>query len=127
MKRVLIDTGIFIDFLRSRKEARALFEDIMKENITAHISVMTEAELFSGKDCDDSGKRHFLEMLLHAINRIEVDSGIARRAGDFTRAYKTPLVDSIIAATSVKHGLILYTRNTRDFRPIKEVKLEVPY
>ena len=45
---VVIDTDIFIDFLRGVQPAKSLFEDVPKGGIASYISVMSEAELLSG-------------------------------------------------------------------------------
>lgn len=37
------------------------------------------------------------------------------------------LPDALIAATAMEHNLKLYTRNTRHFRMIPELKVNQPY
>lgn len=127
MKRVLIDTDILIDFLRKSEEAKKLIVAIINEDILGLISVITEAELFSGSECSDPGKRKAVEELLLLMNKVEVDSDIAKKAGEFRREYHTPLLDSLIAATAVTLKAVLCTRNTKHFRQIKELKISVPY
>lgn len=51
---------------------------------------------------------------------LDVDDAIALRwgalRGDLIRAGRTPpVIDSMLAATALSHGLTLVTRNTRDF------------
>ncbi len=128
MIRVLIDTDIFIDFLRGIETAKRIFEeDIINEKIIAFSSVISEAELFSGKECKYTEKRRAVEELISLTNKIEVDSQVAKKAGEFRRIFKTPLTDSLIAATAHKINAILYTRNVKHYEKIKEIKLKIPY
>ena len=127
MKRVLVDTDIFIDFLRHQERAKDIFEGIMNEKIFAFSSVITEVELLSGEECEEREKRKAVDDLLSLTNRIEVNSSIAKISGDFRRKYKVPLMDAIVAATAFKLKSDLCSRNTKHYRKIKEIKLKVPY
>jgi len=48
---------------------------------------------------------------------IPVDIAIARRWGELSAGRSLPVIDTLIAATAIEHGLILVTRNTRDVAP----------
>ncbi|MBL7160632.1 MAG: type II toxin-antitoxin system VapC family toxin [Candidatus Aenigmarchaeota archaeon] len=127
MKKVLIDTDILIDFLRKSEPAKKIIEDVINENIIGLVSVITEAELLSGKECNKTEKKHLVEELLLLMNKLEVGSAIAKKAGELRRTHNTPLVDSLIAASAIISNSVLYTRNIRHFQKIKGLKFVAPY
>jgi predicted nucleic acid-binding protein len=45
-----------------------------------------------------------------------VDAVVARLWGDLSAAGSVPAIDGLIAATALRHGLTLVTRNTKDFQ-----------
>jgi predicted nucleic acid-binding protein len=55
-----------------------------------------------------------------------VDAATARLWGDWSSERPRPVVDTLLAATAVLHGLTLVTRNVRDVRGIA-VKLLDPW
>ena len=69
MSEMLIDTDIFVDFLRNNNKAKNFFEKIISGQITGYSSVITEAELFSGKECEISEKKDAVNNLLSLINK----------------------------------------------------------
>ena len=68
MIRVLIDTDIHIDFLKNIEASKKIFQGVVDEKVTGFSSVITEAELFSGKECNDVEKRIAVELLSTALN-----------------------------------------------------------
>ncbi len=110
MVKALFDTNILIDFLNGVPEAR-------KE--LAHydercISIVTWMEVMAGADPavqDDT------EDFLKSFRVIAVDSEIARHAVRLRRSNRIKLPDAIIWATAQSAGLLLVTRNTKDFPP----------
>ena len=127
MINVLIDTDIHIDFLRKTRASKAIFQDIRDEKIIGLSSAITEAELFSGEECNDLEKRKAVEELLSLSHKIEVDSVIAKKAGELRRIYRIPLIDALIAASAMISESILYSRNVKHFKKVKGLKLKVPY
>jgi predicted nucleic acid-binding protein len=60
-------------------------------------------------------------MYLSAITIHELEAGICRlqRRRDFSSvALRRWLADAFIAATALVHGMVVITRNTRDFQPM---------
>jgi hypothetical protein len=57
---------------------------------------------------------------------LSVDAATARLWGDWSSQRPRPVVDTLLAATAVLHGLTLVTRNIRDVRGIA-VKLLDPW
>ncbi len=55
-----------------------------------------------------------------------VDEGVAERAVEIRRREKIRLPDAVIWATARQLGLILVTRNSRDF-PSRDPGIRIPY
>lgn len=127
MNEILFDTNILIDHLRGVDAASELLSKVEKGEITGYISVITEAELYAGKDTEQESKRKELSELLYLFIKVEVDSVIAQASGDFKRKYKILLPDAIIAATAFNLHYKLITQNLKDFEKIKEISSEKPY
>jgi len=111
---VLLDTDVLVDVLRG---ARRLA-------VTGHrvaYSVITRAELFSGRAKDEEDVR----VLLSPFRELVVDTTIAERAGRLARVH-VDMGDALIAATALEHGLELVTRNVRDFKKIAGLQVRDP-
>jgi predicted nucleic acid-binding protein len=126
--RYLLDTNI-ISMLdpRRRSQAPALIDWLSRNGASLFLSVMTIAEIDAGilkLRRERKAKRAAeLENLLTAIladftdRVLPVDSDTARqiaRLGELVYRQPIALPDLIIAATAVRHGLILLTRNIRE-------------
>ncbi len=127
MDEILFDTSIIIDHLRGVSAASDLMLKVQNGEIIGSISVITEAELFAGRDMEDEGKERFVIDLLDLFTKISVDSHISRIAGSFRRKHNVLLPDCIIAATAFTQGYKLLTKNVKDFEKIKEIRAEAPY
>jgi predicted nucleic acid-binding protein len=111
---LLLDTDVLVDVLRG---ARRLM-------VTGHrvaYSVITRAELFSGRAKDEEDVR----ILLSPFREVDVDAAIAEHAGRLARS-RVEMSDALIAATALEHGLELVTRNVRDFKGIAGLRLHDP-
>ncbi len=82
-------------------------------------SVVTRCELFAGVRTEEDA----VQRLLAPFEEIPVDRPVAERAGRLRRAGGLRTPDALIAATALEHQLVLVTRNTRDFRPARGLKL----
>lgn len=114
MADLLVDTDVCIDHLVGVKR-------LPRSAGRLAYSVITRAELLAGSDAEDEAN---VRRLLAGMDEIPVDRRIAGRAGSLRRA--TPrlrMPDALIAATAVVHSLTLYTKNTRDFRPVPGLRL----
>jgi tRNA(fMet)-specific endonuclease VapC len=124
---VLFDTSVIIDHLRGVNAASHLISRVQNGELMGFISVITEPELFAGKDMEDEEKEKSITDLLALFTKIPVDSHIAKIAGSFKRKHNVLLPDCIIAATAFIQGYKLLTKNTKDFERIKEIRTEAPY
>lgn len=123
---ILIDTNIFVDFLRGYKPAIEFFESIIgEENVI--FSAITESELVCGKECGDYLKKEKLLHFLYSWNKIPVTNQIAVLAGDISREYGLLIPDAIIAATAIVYKAELLTKNTKDFKSVDNLSIREPY
>jgi len=121
---IIVDTDIFIDFLRGMKYA---YEFLNKNSKEIAFSALTETELLAGKECDDTKKREDILHLLSEFEKIPIGNPLAQVAGDLRRKNDIKIPDAIIAASALQEDALLVTRNAKDFEKIKELKVKKPY
>lgn len=112
MTNVLVDSDVLVDHLRGHRQ-------LVRGNDTLHVSAITRAELFSGRQPEERRIRRLLEAMID----IPVDSPIAERAGRIRRTSPVRLPDALIAATAIERRLVLVTRNVRDFEGIQGLRI----
>jgi len=127
MNNIVLDTDIFIDFLRGFEKARKYFDELKKENFVVYFSAVTETELVSGRECNKIERKSEILDLLSNFSKVPVTNEIAVKAGDFSRISNVETADAIIAATAFTMKANLATRNADDYKRIKEITLKVPY
>jgi toxin FitB len=103
-----------------------------------HISVISLGELLQGaKRAKTPERRASLENWLERLEKrfggrvLPLDSAVMKVWAEVTataiqRGQTAPLMDSLIAATAIRHGLILVTRNTQDVKAL-DVKTLNPW
>ena len=125
--KVLLDTCVLSELRRSdgNPHVRMTIEGYPDSDL--FISVLTLGEIIKGVAILAPGKKH--EGLQRWVQGIEqnyadrilpIDSEASRIWGEITARARTqgitvPAVDGLIAATALRHGLHLMTRNTADF------------
>lgn len=121
VRNALLDTNILIDYLAGIASARA---EIERYTMPA-ISIVTWIEVMAGATTDDEKvRRDFLATFLVLPLTMEV----AERSSEIRRHRipKLKLPDTIILATAQLDGLLLVTRNSKDF-PTRERDIRIPY
>lgn len=116
----VVDTNILIDYLNGLKKARRELDSFD----ALYISLISWMEILVGaaEGDEESEIREFLRRFrVHPV-----DEGVAKRAVEIQRREKIRLPDAIIWATAQHLGLLLVTRNTRDF-PGNHPGVRVPY
>ncbi len=118
--RYLIDTNIISEVMR--KEPDPVVTDWFQQRDQVLISVITLDELIFGlRRRQASAKEAWLRQMLADVGTVlPVTEAAARRSGE-RRAMQEKQgktvhqADALIAACAWEHGMILATRNTRDF------------
>ena len=54
---------------------------------------------------------------------LPLETEISKKAGEIRAKNNTTIIDAIIAATAINHGLSLATLNLKDFEDIEELRL----
>ncbi len=124
---LVIDTDIFIDFLRGVKASRDFIRGQLASGEVTAFSAITETELISGKVCEDREKREEILDILSLHTKVIVDNSIALLAGDLRRVHGLSVTDAIIAATAIQTKSKLATRNIKDFERIEGADILKPY
>jgi len=124
---LLLDSDIIIDHLRKYSPAKDYLQKVFSGEKGFAVSVITEAEVLSGKGLDDNNRKSLVIQLLDHFTKITVSSEIAQLAGEFKRKYEMRLMDAMIAATAIRHDLRLITRNIRHYRCVPNLQVEKPY
>ncbi len=123
MKKILLDTSVVIDFLRSRDKGSTLLYKLSTEDL--YISIISHTELFAGKSIWETKEiRDKVVAFFTGLTILPLSEDISEKAG-FIRAYqqKNSLIDSIIAATAIINQYELATLNKKDFEKIEGISL----
>ena len=119
--RYLVDSVILIDHFNGIDQATTWIGDRYPD---LAVSVITRAELLTGFE---DGEDAMVASLLDRFPSLPIDQAIADLAARLRRRFNWKLPDAFQAALARYHGLILVTRNTRDFSPDRFDFVEVPY
>ncbi len=105
----LFDTNILIDYLNGIQAAKTEIERFSRK----YISIITYIEILIGVNNDNipSTIKNFLSM----FEVIDVDRKIADISIVIRKKYRLKILDAIILATAESLGVVLVTRNTKDF------------
>ncbi|MBP5451073.1 MAG: type II toxin-antitoxin system VapC family toxin [Treponema sp.] len=128
-KMYLLDTNIVSEFVKERPDEQVLAFYAARRNLCA-IASITWQELTRGVNRMPEGKRrmtiqNFMRQLEDNMDVIPYDKFSARICGEIQASTEKDgktlsCYDSQIAATAVSNGMVLVTRNTADFEPVKE-------
>ncbi|MBI5334935.1 MAG: type II toxin-antitoxin system VapC family toxin [Burkholderiales bacterium] len=121
----LIDTNVLSELRRREPHAQVVSWVASRPATTLYLSVLTLGELRKGIEALPEGarKRRLLDWLevelpaFFAGRLLPIDARVADRWGHLVAQAGRPLpvIDSLLAATALTHGLTLVTRNLRDF------------
>jgi len=116
--RVLVDTSVWVDFLRGGRGAAAVEELIRSGRAVACGIVL--AELLAG--VRRAGQRDQLADALQGLDYIEVREQTWRRTGELaaelrSKGHTLPMSDLVVAALALEHDLAVLTADNH-FRHI---------
>ena len=115
-KRYLLDSNTVIDYiagLYSDKATQWLNQLIDDEII---VSVITKIEVLSF-DPDNDDNYSIL------VDFFELSDSVVNKTIQIRQKQKIKLPDSVIASTALVNGLVLVSRNTKDFRAIPDLEV----
>lgn len=116
----LFDTNVLIDYLKGSAAAR----DELARYEAGAISLVTWMEVMVGVVSQE--EEGIVRRFLASFRVLGIDVEVAEAAVAVRREYRMRLPDAIIFASARVHGLLLVTRNTRDF-PRNHPGVRVPY
>ena len=125
----LADSTLLLDYYRKSDQAKHFFDKMISGDINLCISVITESEIWVG--IKDYREERYWITLLESIECIEVNSNIAREAGEIYKYYGhymgkgsvndfRGMNDAYIAATCSLLNKTLITRNYKHFKQLEE-------
>lgn len=120
-ERVLLDSVIVIDHLNGIRPASEFLGAIHGR---AALSAITRAEVLSGYA---AGEETAVAALLDRFPLLPIDRPVADAAARMRVRHQWRLPDAFQAAVARVHGLLLATRDTRDFPPKRHDFVRVPY
>ena len=126
---LLLDTCVISELVKPAPDAHVLAWTKVTPESDCFLSCITVGEVMGGVSRLPAGKRRarleawFEGLLVRYESRIlPVDAAVGRQwgrlAGELARrGAPTAMADGLIAATAIRHGLRLATRNVADFKP----------
>lgn len=119
MVKALFDTNILIDYLNAVPGAK---KELDRYDAQA-ISMVTWMEVMVGANDElQAPTRAFLGR----FQRVDIDGAVAARAVELRKTFRIKLPDAIVWASAQQHGMLLVTRNTKDFPP-DDPGVRIPY
>ncbi|MEM9857411.1 MAG: type II toxin-antitoxin system VapC family toxin [Bacteroidota bacterium] len=125
IRRMVVDTGIFIDYLRARDKSKTILQDL-PDNVELYISSITLYELYMG--AISAQKWVDVKTLTEDIPVLPFTKTIAEKAAIVYQELKKEnkiieFRDIFIAATALVHDLPILTRNKKHFTRVDGLKL----
>jgi hypothetical protein len=122
----LIDSNVVIDYLGGHLPPNAM--ELMHKIVdaTPRLSIISKIEIlaynFPTKQSFEITKDFINSSLIYNLNGDIVETTIELR-----KNFRIKLPDAIIAATALVNNFELITRNTKDFKKIKSLKVMDPF
>ena len=125
-KRYLLDSNTVIDYIGGLYfgKAKQWLNQHIDEEI--NVSVITKIEVLSF-DPDKDDNYPILIEFFEASNIFELTDDIVNKTIHIRQKQKIKLPDAVIASTALVNGLVLVSRNTKDFKNISDLETVNPY
>ena len=120
----LVDSDVIIDLLRGVEGSKRFLLKLFESRV--FISVLTVAEIMSGRETKQISKRERILRFLENFEIIPLDYETSMLAGEIRRDYNISMADSIIAASALKNSLAIVTYNTKHFERIPNLEVIKP-
>jgi predicted nucleic acid-binding protein len=121
MKSYLLDSVILIDHFNGQPEATQF---LLENRDSVAISIITRAEVLTGFDpVGEVQAKAFLNLFrTHTLTEEDADLAASLR-----REHRWKLPDALQAAVAINRQLMLVTRNSKDFDPVRHAFVVIPY
>jgi predicted nucleic acid-binding protein len=123
----LIDTSIFIDYLRGNQKAKDWLDSFTEGELV--FSVITAAESLAG--CRNRQEQDAVEQELACYPTLHLSNAISATALDWYRRYRLShgvgFLDCLIGASAYQYEMTICTLNDKHFHPFPKIKIERPY
>lgn len=125
--RYLLDTNVLSETRRKQADPKVMAFLDAADADSLFISVLTIGELRKGiaikRRADPDAARSLAAWVdgmeqSFADRIVPIDAAVSRRWGELSADRSRPVIDTLIAATALVHGLTLVTRNGSDMRGI---------
>lgn len=124
MAKLLLDTSLVIDHLRTRDKNQTAFLELFDEKHEMFVSILTHTECYAGKSVWKKEEEwNYLKDVLSGLKIISLEEKISLKAGELRANHNIGLGDAIIAATAIIHKLPLATLNIKHFEKVPGLKL----
>jgi len=125
-KRYLLDSNTVIDYIAGLhpSNSRNWLNQLIDKEI--NVSVITKIEVLSF-DPDIEDNYAILFAFFETSHVFGLTDGIVNKTIQIRQQHKIKLPDAIIAATALTNGLILVSRNIKDFKNIAALEIVNPY
>jgi len=124
-KRYLLDSNTVIDYIGGlySDKARHWLNELIDEEI--NVSVITKIEVLSFDPDKDDNYPILVEFF--EVSRIfELTGEIVNKTILIRQKQKIKMPDAVIASTALVNGLVLVSRNTKDFKKIPDLEIVNP-
>ncbi len=124
MKGFLLDTNVISETRKTRPDGGVIAFLIAADAGELFLSVLTVGELRKGVAAKIRTEPLAAKQLAVWVDGIEtsfadrllpIDVATASRWGELSAGHTLPVIDTLIAASAISHGLTLVTRSTGDF------------
>lgn len=123
-RNLLLDASVIIDFLRIKDKSGSLFYKLTFEDSKFLASIVTHAELYSGKSVWENKVAYDeLGIIFENVEIASLTREVSVYAGEIRAKYDLDLVDAIIASTAIQLGIPLVTFNVKHFSRVKNLSL----
>ena len=125
-KRYLLDSNTVIDYIAGLHpiEAKQWLNQLLDEEM--NVSVITKMEVLSFDPEKDDNYPVLIDFF-EVSNIFELTDNIVNKTIQIRQKQKIKLPDAVIASTALVNGLVLISRNTKDFKNIPDLKVVNPY
>lgn len=123
MGSISIDTNVLIAYLESEPEVVGFIDASRKNGTYLFTSVVVETELLSFEKWTASERTLVKRFLSENFIVVPFGRDLVDAVSEIRMKSKIKLPDAIIAATALHKQMPLLTRNTKDFKKVKGLKV----